>query len=99
MDDATGREGGSRIPGSDVGDQVGLGRVVEDHRHATGSPDPGDPSPSAQDVEEASEESFPASDPPSWDPLHSFMSDSATPADRGDAADEPIQLPAPRDVP
>ena len=93
MDDATGREGGSRIPGSDVGDQVGLGRVVEDHRHATGSPDPGDPSPSDRNVEEASEESFPASDPPT------FMSDSATPADRDHAADEPIQLPAPRDVP
>ena len=93
MDEASGRGGETRIPGSDVGDQVGLGRVVEDNRHATGSPDAGDPPSGGTDVEEASEDSFPASDPPT------FMSDSATPSDRDHGSDEPIELPAPRDVP
>jgi hypothetical protein len=93
MDDATGREGETRIPGSEAGDQVGLGRVVEDNRRSTGSPDPDDPAPGETEVEEASEDSFPASDPPT------FMSDSATPTDGGHRADEPIELPAPRDVP
>ena len=46
-------------------DRVGLGRVVEDRRPlSTGSPDPDDPGASETGVEEASEDSFPASDPP-----------------------------------
>ena len=93
MDDPTADREHTRIPGSHAGDQVGLGRVVEDHRHATGSPDPDDPAAPKPDVEEASADSFPASDPPT------FMSDSATPTDRGDASDDVIELPAPRDVP
>jgi len=55
-----------RIPGGRAGDQVGLGRVVE-NRQSTGSPGPGDPGgPEDDEVEEASEDSFPASDPPSF---------------------------------
>lgn len=93
MDDATRPEDGGRIPGSDVGDQVGLGRVIEDRRHAAGSPDANDPATNDEQVEEASEDSFPASDPPG------YMSDSATPAHRVHDSDEAIELPAPRDVP
>jgi hypothetical protein len=93
MDDATRHEGDSRIPGSDVGDHVGLGRVIEDRRHGSGSPDANDPATRQQEVEEASEDSFPASDPPM------FMSDSATPGNRIHDSEEPIELPAPRDVP
>jgi hypothetical protein len=91
----------NRIPGSDAGDQVGLGRVIEDRR-SVGSPDTGDPGEPSQRlrtdatradaddplVEEASEDSFPASDPPT------FMSDTPTPRDP-----ERIELPAPREVP
>jgi hypothetical protein len=64
--------------------RVGLGRVVEDHL-STGSPDPDDPGgpdapPETRDEEpeigDASAQSFPASDPPT------FMSEPATPRDR-----------------
>ncbi|HEX5827421.1 MAG TPA: hypothetical protein VFY23_07875 [Candidatus Limnocylindrales bacterium] len=79
------------IPGSAAGDQVGLGRVIEDRREATGSPDLEDPSTKGDAaVEEASEDSFPASDPPP------FMSD--TPTSR-DPEREPIEAPRPDEVP
>jgi hypothetical protein len=58
MDDASADE--RRTP--KAGDRVGLGRVVEDHEQASrgrAGPD---------DVEEASDESFPASDPPAFAP-------------------------------
>ena len=57
-----------RAPGAEAGEddaRVGLGRVVEDRRPlSTGSPDPDDPGEPESVVEEASEDSFPASDPP-----------------------------------
>ncbi len=49
------------------GDTVGLGHVIEDLR-SPGMPDVDDPT-----IEDASEDSFPASDPPT------FSSDPATP--------------------
>jgi hypothetical protein len=66
-------------PAPDRDDRVGLGRVVEDRRppsrevRRTGEPaaDDGD-----NGVQEASEESFPASDPTTFRP------DRATPRDR-----------------
>lgn len=100
MHDDAGRDERSRVPGSHAGEQVGLGRVVEDLR-ATGSPDDADLEPGEAvtlsgdagrrrdpEVQEASEESFPASDPPT------FMSDPATPRDR-----DTIELPSGDDVP
>jgi hypothetical protein len=68
-----------------AGDRVGLGRVVRDHDAAAGSRPPAD-------VEEASSESFPASDPPAFAPGR------PTPPDGGTPAGEP-ELPNPRDVP
>jgi hypothetical protein len=80
-----------RVPGTKAGDQIGLGRVVE-NRGSIGSPDPDDPPAvgggDEGTVDEASEASFPASDPPT------FMSDSATPRDRDRA-----ELPRPDEVP
>jgi hypothetical protein len=65
MDESSERD---RAPGAESGDddaRVGLGRVVEDRRPlSTGSPDPDDPGEAESVVEEASEDSFPASDPP-----------------------------------
>jgi hypothetical protein len=61
------------------GDRVGLGRVIEDHE-ADGSHSGPD------DVEEASDESFPASDPPAFAP--------GRPARR----DPDAAAPDPRDV-
>ena len=51
-------------PGPDATDKVGLGRVVEDHRAPSGDPRSGTPDHPEDEVEEASEDSFPASDPP-----------------------------------
>jgi hypothetical protein len=49
-----------------AGRKVGLGRVVED-RLSIGSPDLDDPGGGDEnDVRTASEDSFPASDPPTW---------------------------------
>jgi hypothetical protein len=64
------------------GDRVGLGRVVRNDVPGAGRGDAEDA------VEEASAESFPASDPPG------FMSEKATPVDR-----DGMELPDPRDVP
>ena len=66
------------------GTRVGLGRVVE-NRSGLGHEEPGTDGPAtpasdAPGVDEASDASFPASDPPG------FMSEPATPADREDPA-------------
>ena len=64
MDESSERDPGAGPAGKND-DRVGLGRVVEDHRPlSVGSPDPDDPGAPESVVEEASEDSFPASDPP-----------------------------------
>ena len=64
MDEASERGRGAE-PGHDgATDKVGLGRVVEDHRQPAGEPRPVTPDHPEDEVEEASEDSFPASDPP-----------------------------------
>jgi hypothetical protein len=76
--------GRDRIPGSDAGEEVGLGRVVEDRR-AVGSPDPEDPG--AEDAEatvsDASADSFPASDPPMWRDVTATPEGREPPTDQG----------------
>jgi hypothetical protein len=63
MDEARERGRGTD-EGPDATDKVGLGRVVEDHRQPAGEPRPVTPDHPEDEVEEASEDSFPASDPP-----------------------------------
>ena len=64
MDESNERDRGSRPAGHEAGDRVGLGRVVEDHRPPAGGAGAAKPDDPADTVEEASEDSFPASDPP-----------------------------------
>ena len=65
MDESSERDRAAGPDGGSDDDRVGLGRVVEDRRPLSiGSPDPDDPGAPESVVEEASEDSFPASDPP-----------------------------------
>ena len=65
---------------AEPGQRVGLGRVV-DNRAGLGRD--ARPAQDGPHVEEASEDSFPASDPPA------YASDQATPGDRATPAREP----------
>ena len=64
MDQSSKGDQGSRPEPDDADDRVGLGRVVEDRRTPPAGTGPADPDAPADAVEEASEDSFPASDPP-----------------------------------
>jgi hypothetical protein len=65
MDEPSERDRAAGPEAQQDDDRVGLGRVVEDRRPLSiGSPDPDDPGAPESVVEEASEDSFPASDPP-----------------------------------
>jgi len=64
MDETSERDAESPTGGTGDEDQVGLGRVVEDRRPPAERGDASDPEPGTKAVEEASEDSFPASDPP-----------------------------------
>jgi hypothetical protein len=65
MDEPSERDRAAGPQAEQDDDRVGLGRVVEDRRPLSiGSPDPDDPGAPESVVEEASEDSFPASDPP-----------------------------------
>ena len=65
MDEPSERDRAAGPEAQQDDDRVGLCRVVEDRRPLSiGSPDPDDPGAPESVVEEASEDSFPASDPP-----------------------------------
>ena len=72
------------------GDQVGLGRVV-DNASNLGHTERG--ADTGTTVEAASEDSFPASDPPG------FADGPATPADRGEGTPVTPDADAPADLP
>jgi hypothetical protein len=75
---------GPRQPGP--GDRVGLGRVLEDHATEPG----GRPMPGDVEVEEASDESFPASDPPAFAPGRpGRLTERSIAAERPDPGDAP----------
>jgi hypothetical protein len=64
MDGSSEHETGSPAGTGEAGEHVGLGRVVEDRRPDKEGGHAADPAAPADQVEEASEDSFPASDPP-----------------------------------
>ena len=63
MDESSERDREPRPEGEDA-DRVGLGRVVEDHRPPPGDTGSAPPARPEHEIDETSEDSFPASDPP-----------------------------------